>query len=459
MTSAAPPPSASRSRLLTEPSLPSCPFLAPSHVRGHTVPEHARAGHRRRSRCPRGAGAGPPARGLRGGARLRRRRGSRRHRAADAGRRRPRRDDAGTRRAGRHAPAPPRGQSHPRSPPDRTRCRRRRRGRARRGCGRLPAEAVRARGAAGQAASALAPRSRQGAGRPPPLRRSHLRSRLDGRAPQRAEIRAHDDGSAPARAVHAQPTAGPAAFAHLRARVGIRLQPFVECVGRVRRLSPPQARGRGRAAPDPHRARHGLRPARAMSLRLRLTLVAASVVAIVVAAASVTTYFVMRHELYSQVDSTISQHAGRIQADPSFALSGFGPFNGDTTTIVSTNGQSAGRLPIDARIRAVAAGSADGFYRDTTIAGYSFREIVAPVPGLGAIVVGRNIDYLHHDLERLRLILLLVSIGGTAVAAAAGALVSRATLSPVLRLTAAAERITKTGDPSERVLEGGRGEL
>ncbi|HEX3056270.1 MAG TPA: HAMP domain-containing sensor histidine kinase [Gaiellaceae bacterium] len=196
-----------------------------------------------------------------------------------------------------------------------------------------------------------------------------------------------------------------------------------------------------------------------MSLRLRLTLVAASVVAIVVAAASVTTYFVMRHELYSQVDSTISQHAGRIQADPSFALSGFGPFNGDTTTIVSTNGQSAGRLPIDARIRAVAAGSADGFYRDTTIAGYSFREIVAPVPGLGAIVVGRNIDYLHHDLDRLRLILLLVSIGGTAVAAAAGALVSRATLSPVLRLTAAAERITKTGDPSERVPEGGRGEL
>jgi two-component system sensor histidine kinase MprB len=196
-----------------------------------------------------------------------------------------------------------------------------------------------------------------------------------------------------------------------------------------------------------------------MSLRLRLTLVAASVVAIVVAAASVTTYFVMRHELYSQVDSTISQHAGRIQADPSFALSGFGPFNGDTTTIVSTNGQSAGRLPIDARIRAVAAGSADGFYRDTTIAGYSFREIVAPVPGLGAIVVGRNIDYLHHDLDRLRLILLLVSLGGIAVAAASGALVSRATLSPVLRLTAAAERITKTGDPSERVPEGGRGEL
>ena len=196
-----------------------------------------------------------------------------------------------------------------------------------------------------------------------------------------------------------------------------------------------------------------------MSLRVRLTLVAASVVAIVVAAASMTTYFVMRHELYSQVDSTISDHAGHIQQDPGFALRGFGPFNGDATTIVSTKGQHAGQLPIDARVRKVAAGTADGFYRDTTIQGYSYREIVVPVAGLGAVVVGRNIDYVHHDLNRLRLILILVSLGGVLVAALAGALVSRATLAPVRRLTGAAERIAETGDPSERVPEGGRGEL
>src|SRR5207248_10783451 len=54
---------------------------------------------------------------------------------------------------------------------------------------------------------------------------------------------------------------------------------------------------------------------------------------------------------------------------------------------------------------------------------------------------------------------LLVSLGGIAVAALAGALASRATLAPVRRLTAAAERISETGDPSERVPEGGRDEL
>jgi len=73
--------------------------------------------------------------------------------------------------------------------------------------------------------------------------------------------------------------------------------------------------------------------------------------------------------------------------------------------------------------------------------------------------VARNIDYINHDLGRLRFILVLVSLGGILIAAAAGALVSGATLAPVRRLTAAAERIARTGDPSERVPEGGRGEM
>src|SRR5207302_2764358 len=132
---------------------------------------------------------------------------------------------------------------------------------------------------------------------------------LDGRPPRRPPLRADDDGGPPARAVHAQPAPGAAALAHLRARLGLRLQPLVERARRLRRLSPAQDRGRGRAAPDPHRSRHRLRAARAMSLRARLTLVAAGVVAVVVALACATTYFVMRHELYTQVDTQLQNHA------------------------------------------------------------------------------------------------------------------------------------------------------
>ena len=57
----------------------------------------------------------------------------------------------------------------------------------------------------------------------------------------------------------------------------------------------------------------GLRPARAVTLRARLTLVAAGVVAVVVALACATTYFVMRHELQAQLDGSLANTAQRCR--------------------------------------------------------------------------------------------------------------------------------------------------
>jgi two-component system sensor histidine kinase MprB len=202
-----------------------------------------------------------------------------------------------------------------------------------------------------------------------------------------------------------------------------------------------------------------------VTLRLRLALVAAGVVAVVVAAASLVVYFTMRHELLSQVDSTIAAHAVHLQQDPRDVFSGPGPYSGDFSTIVGSGGSGPGTLPIDAALsKQLRAGlGTKTFYRNVrlpTAAGNQVlvREIVVPV-GANTIVVGRVIDYIGHDLARLRLILILVSLGGVGAAALAGALVSRTTLAPVRRLTAAAERIAQTGEPSERVPEGGRGEL
>ncbi len=209
-----------------------------------------------------------------------------------------------------------------------------------------------------------------------------------------------------------------------------------------------------------------------MSLRSRLTLVAAGVVTVVVALASTATYFLMRHQLYSQVDTQLSQHAQNPTAD----FNGFNPYQQDFVAKVFPNGTTtsdSAPLPIDAAIKAVAAGTQRGFFRDISVTAHdvaSGREVTlrmreavkrAEQSGkvVGAIVVASNIGYIDHDLSRLRLILLLVSLGGIALAAAAGRLVSTATLAPVRRLTAAAERIAQTGEPSERVPEGGRGEL
>src|SRR5262249_32882224 len=147
--------------------------------------------------------------------------------------------------------------------------------------------------------------------------------------------------------------------------------------------------GRGRGAPNPHRSRHGLRAARAVTLRTRLTLVAAGVVAIVVALASITTYFVMRHELYSQVDTQLEQHA----EDPHAGVPNFSEFSGDYVAFVTSDGSETGdHIPVDDDIAAVAGGRTPGFFRNSHALLPSgeptiVRERVRPYePGVAVVV-------------------------------------------------------------------------
>ncbi|MGH3007840.1 MAG: sensor histidine kinase [Gaiellaceae bacterium] len=210
-----------------------------------------------------------------------------------------------------------------------------------------------------------------------------------------------------------------------------------------------------------------------MSLRARLALVAAGVVAVVVAIAAATTYFVMRHELYAQVDASLKKDAYLVNPNNLEAPAGFA---GNLVEIFSTRGipvantiPHGGRLSFDSSMRAVADGQRHELFQDATVTRGGttshLREFVQPIVNrftnqiVGVVVVVRELNETTRALNRLRLILLLVVLGGIGVAAAAGALVSRATLAPVRRLTAAAERIAETGEPSERVPEGGSGEL
>ncbi|HTU78483.1 MAG TPA: HAMP domain-containing sensor histidine kinase, partial [Solirubrobacteraceae bacterium] len=62
-------------------------------------------------------------------------------------------------------------------------------------------------------------------------------------------------------------------------------------------------------------------------------------------------------------------------------------------------------------------------------------------------------------LDHLRLVLAIVVLGGIALAAALGLLVSRAALVPVRRLTGAAERVARTQDLGHRIEAGGEDEL
>jgi two-component system sensor histidine kinase MprB len=68
-------------------------------------------------------------------------------------------------------------------------------------------------------------------------------------------------------------------------------------------------------------------------------------------------------------------------------------------------------------------------------------------------------DGVDHTLNRLAVVLVLVSLAGIGVAAALGVLVARAALAPVRTLTTTTERVSKTKDLSERLAVRGDDEL
>ena len=204
-----------------------------------------------------------------------------------------------------------------------------------------------------------------------------------------------------------------------------------------------------------------------MTLRARLTLVAAGVVAVVVALACATTYFVMRHELQAQLDNSLHSTALTVENNRG-AITGEDYANG--IEVIDNRGGVVGLtlrrpLPPDTQALAVAQARAGSYYRDVMVNGFHLREYVAPasdnVLGLvdEAVIVVRSLQEMDRALERLKLILMFVALGAILAAAIGGAVVSGATLAPVRRLTAAAERIAETGEPSERVPEGGHDEL
>lgn len=211
-----------------------------------------------------------------------------------------------------------------------------------------------------------------------------------------------------------------------------------------------------------------------MSLHVRLALVTTAVVAFSVALASIAIFVSMRADLFRNVDNALKDRATAIQSRPFVAV---GPLTGgpiefpsqhfgerDYLQIVTASGTTRrpadeSGVPVDSRTRAVAAGKSEAFFADTTVAGVHARVLTVPIVSGVALQIASPLDSVDRELNRLKLILLLVSLGGIVLAAAGGALVSHTTLVAVRRVTDAAERVTSTLDTSERVSEKGKDEL
>jgi two-component system sensor histidine kinase MprB len=211
-----------------------------------------------------------------------------------------------------------------------------------------------------------------------------------------------------------------------------------------------------------------------VSFRARIALASAAGVALAVVLASLLVYVIARGQVRAPIDEALERRAaevelkpvGRIElngkpylaVEPEFGQVGYiqlAGVNGDTLVPPLQRLQ----LPVDERVRGVAAGSREAFWTDTEVEGIPLRMFTFSYGPGAAMQVARPLSEVNQSLEQLGVLLLLIAAGGIGLAAVLGLVISRAALQPVTRLTETAERVTVTGDLSQRIEVTGRDEL
>jgi two-component system sensor histidine kinase MprB len=193
---------------------------------------------------------------------------------------------------------------------------------------------------------------------------------------------------------------------------------------------------------------------------------AAIAVAIAVVLVAAVSYFVVRGQLRGQVDSALKAQATAIEQTghldrpfPGIPASAGGP--APYGQIIGADGRVYGRLGdlslrVDSRVLAVAAGGSATYLRDIRVGGSHLREIVFPFPlPLGgrsvAIQLARPLSSVDHVLSIMRLILLLLILGGIGLAVVLGRLAAKRVLAPLAEVAATAQHISETEDLTSRI--------
>ncbi len=228
-----------------------------------------------------------------------------------------------------------------------------------------------------------------------------------------------------------------------------------------------------------------------MSFSRRVTLASACAVAIAVAIASLATYLLVRNELHRHINRSVNALAQAFVSDE-HALSGTAgvypglpasapyPYNlllrrfpdrpGDTNVVqvISAAGRSYAayhgqliRLPAaqNALVRELARSGSGARSFDTSSGGTQFRVLAVAVSRGYAVVVSHSLSEVNSILGELALILVILTLGGVALAALLGWFVARTALAPVRRLTATVRHVAETRDLGERIDERRRDEL
>ncbi|WP_327110215.1 HAMP domain-containing histidine kinase [Nocardia sp. NBC_01730] len=192
---------------------------------------------------------------------------------------------------------------------------------------------------------------------------------------------------------------------------------------------------------------------RSVSLRWRVTLLAASVVAIAVAVTSIAAYALVARALYADVDAQLRNRASAVIASNPYGfniqnLMVATAFYNDTgialifPDLKPYSPPQSTDPPVGSQELAVAHGEASSSLRTV-----GNQRVLAVRTNLGAtLVISQRLDPTREVLDRLAWLLFVVGGCGVVLAAAAGTAVGRTGLRPIGRLTAATERIARTDD-------------
>lgn len=209
---------------------------------------------------------------------------------------------------------------------------------------------------------------------------------------------------------------------------------------------------------QPPRDNSDMRPpmplTRSVSLRWRVTLLAASVVAIAVAMTSIAAYALVARALYADVDAQLRNRASAVIASNPYGFNTLNlmvaaSFYPDTgiKLIFSPDDEPYGPPqrtvpPVDSQELAVARGELSSSLRTV-----GDQRVFAVRTKLGpTLVISQRLEPTRGVLDRLAWLLFVVGGCGVLLAAAAGMTVGRTGLRPIARLTAATERIARTDD-------------
>ena len=216
-----------------------------------------------------------------------------------------------------------------------------------------------------------------------------------------------------------------------------------------------------------------------MTLRRRLTLLAAGSVALAIVLAAVIVYFAVRSELRGQVDDSLRATAGSVagavpgprgQLPPDILFPGPGaPAPPGLSSVfvqrIAPDGSLSrpplvgATLPVGAADDEIAAAGEGEEFSEADVDGQHLRVLTRGIAGGGAIQVASSLESTDDVLSNLRVVLFLVILGGICLAALLARRIADRIIAPITGLTDAAEHISETEDLSRRIDVAGDDEI